>query len=91
MTEFRGDELLTRGKAVRTRADFEEFLRLLVQNNKEQPDEWEHTSIGDFLDAMNGFVRDIEGYYRNARCDDDPETPSWKMFAEILLASRVYE
>jgi hypothetical protein len=93
MADFRGagDELVTRGTAVRTRADFEEFLQLLLHNLHDHPEEWENASLVDFLSAMSGFVRGLEGYYANFKIDANVESPSWRTFAEILLASRIYE
>jgi hypothetical protein len=40
---------------------------------------------------MSGFAGDIEGYDANRKEAVDLRRPSWRMFAEILVAARVHE
>ncbi len=57
---------------------------------QQKPEERENRDLGSFLNAMAGWVEDMDGYYQN-RSESVPDQPTWKTVAEILLASRVYE
>ena len=66
---------------VKTRKDFEEFLKLLKTNYLSVKEEWSNDTLESFLEGLYGYNYD----------SNDDEKASWKLFAEILLASRVYE
>jgi hypothetical protein len=83
--------LIDRGEAVISKADFTEFARLLLQNYRSHPDEWENGSLDLFLEGLAGFVEKMDAYYQNVGLEMDLERPSWRVFADILLAARVYE
>lgn len=61
-------------------SDFIAFLSLLNENISNKPDEWENTTVKSYLNGAYGFCTDSKF-----------EENSWKVFAEILLAARVYE
>lgn len=75
---FRGDYHL---------AAFVSALKEDFANNK---GEWENPDIEIFLDAMSAWVFSMENLYNNLG-KPLPIEPSCKVFAEILLASKVYE
>jgi hypothetical protein len=91
MNSLYGDALVEKGKAVNSRADFVEFAKALLENFDEHPEEWDNASPKEFLQGLVGFVDNIEGYYQNIGMKLDLENPSWRVFADILLAARVYE
>lgn len=66
---------------VKTRKDFEEFLKLLKTNYLNVKKEWDNDTLESFLEGLYGYNYD----------SDVEEKASWKLFAEMLLASRVYE
>ena len=81
---------------VASRADFLSFLDALHADYESmQADEadppaspfrpaargWENVRLGDFLGAMRAWARDA----------DVEEAPSWRAFAELLLAGKAYE
>jgi hypothetical protein len=68
-------------------ADFIAALRLDLETN---PDEWENRTLDGFLDAMEAWVRAMDGFYKNTG-QKMPETPDWRMFAHILYAAKIYE
>jgi hypothetical protein len=83
-------ELYEKVKNVKSREDLIQFinhLRMDLQTNK---DEWENITLEDFLEAMEAWVNDMEGYYLNSN-QPVPKQPSWKTFADILYASSMYE
>lgn len=67
---------------------FVENLRLDFIENKEQ---WENKTIKDYLEAMSRYVEDIDGYHKNTNQDIDLEKIDWKVFADILKGSSIYE
>ena len=73
---------------IKSKEDFLAFLRLLVINNDTNKYEWENKDLESFLNGMIGFVFDIEGFLKT---DVQDLKPTWKLFAEILLAAKVYE
>jgi hypothetical protein len=67
-------------KQIKSKKDFEIFLKLLVQDLKENKQDWDNDSLELFLEALYGYNFESEN-----------EEPSWKKFAEMLLAAKVYE
>ena len=70
-----------------TRDDFANFLEGVLNDFRATGrDEWENTSLERFLDALAGFAgaRVVVGA-------GDLETPTWRTFAEMIVAATVYE
>ncbi len=67
-------------KDIKTREDFEFFLEKLVTDYKQNKEDWQNDTLKSYLDALHGF---------NYNSDND--RPSWRAFAEMLLAARFYE
>ena len=86
-----GDELVEKAEAIRTRADFVAFAEMLLRNLREHPEEWENDTLERFLEVLGGFAHGMHGYYANVKAPVDLERPSWRVFADLLLAARVYE
>ena len=76
---------------IRSREDFVKFLTTLLNNYHTSKEDWENNTIKSFLNGIMGFTEDAKGYYDNIGEDVDVEKPSWRLFADILLAARVYE
>ena len=68
-------------------ADFVAELRLSLQSKSS---DWENPSLERFLEAMEAWVRTMDSYARNTG-DADAVSPSWRTFAKILYAAKVYE
>ena len=83
--------LVEKCASITTKQDFVEFLRLLVDDCRTHSQSWPNSSLDAFLDGLLGFVQDIEGFHRNAGLKVDLVCPSWRLFADSLLAARVYE
>ncbi|MBS2024110.1 MAG: hypothetical protein JST92_17035 [Deltaproteobacteria bacterium] len=75
---------------VRTYRDLAEFVRRLAADLEAHPADWENPDLPRFLEAMGAWIGSLEGYYRN-QGGAIPLHPSWRTFAEILAASRIYE
>jgi hypothetical protein len=86
-----GDALIDMGEAAISRIDFVRFLNALKRDFDENGDQWENSSLGDFLDALAAWSEDCPKYYRNMGLQVDPDQPQWRVFADMLLAAKVYE
>jgi hypothetical protein len=76
---------------VDSRATFANFLGLLRQELLEAPEQWENNSLPAFLEAMESYALDIDGFYQNTNQAIDADMPSWQNFANILRGARMYE
>ena len=63
-----------------SRKDFEIFLEKLRTNFAEKREDWDNDTIESYLEGLYGYIYDTAD-----------KVPTWKLFAEILLAARVYE
>ena len=77
-------------KDVNTKAEFVRFLGKLQADLKRNPDGWENPTLDRYLEAMASWVDDSDGYYRNTN-QPVPAKISWRFFAEMLAAARMYE
>jgi len=75
---------------IRTREDLVEFIKVLAQDLRQHPDQWENADLPTYLEAMSAWVADMEGFYTN-KGESPPARPDWKTLGEILAAARVYE
>jgi hypothetical protein len=91
MSGLFGDALVERAKGILTKEDFTAFLHLLVRNFREHPEEWENATLEPYLQGFCGFAEGIEGYYSNIGVGADMKKPGWRVFADMLLAARIYE
>jgi hypothetical protein len=77
---------------VEDRASFIAFLNLFRKDLELNKDKWENVQLADFLEAMERYSADIDGYYSNTRqFGEDANQASWKRFADILQGARIYE
>jgi hypothetical protein len=75
---------------VNSREDLIKFIFHLRMDLQTHKDKWENITLDDFLEAMEAWVNDMEGYYLNSN-QPVPKQPSWKTIADILYASSMYE
>lgn len=76
---------------VQDRQSFIEFVALLRADLISNPENWENKSFEDFFEAMTRYTEDIQGYYDNTKQNIDADTASWKVFADIVRGSAMYE
>jgi len=50
------------GKHIQTREDFILFLKEFQDNLSKHPDEWENDNLPRFLEAMETYAKDIDGF-----------------------------
>ena len=91
MSALSGDALVELAEKVATKDDFVALVKALLANFKQHPEEWDNDALESFLCGLAGFAQNSEGYYANIGVVSDPAQPSWRTFADFLLAARVYE
>lgn len=91
MSSKTGDQLAKSTSDIRSRDAFCAFLEELAVNYCTHPGEWANADLKSFLEALAGFSRDMDGYYSNFHPDIDCSQPSWRVFADMIMAARVYE
>ncbi|WP_044000375.1 DUF7660 family protein [Hymenobacter swuensis] len=75
---------------ITTHQAFLDFLELLQEDFRGHGSRWENGNLSDYLEAMQAWTADMNGYYRNTG-QPVPENVPWQIFADILRAARFYE
>lgn len=75
---------------VETRDDLVQFVGRLQDELVQHPQNWANNDLSSYLDAMGGWIRDMDGYYRN-QGQDPSQIPPLRLLAHILLAAASYE
>lgn len=83
-------ELFEKVNKVNTREDLTSFIGELITDYRNNIDRWENKTIEEYLEAMQGWIEDMDGYYQNIG-KPMPENSNWNVFANILFASSMYE
>jgi hypothetical protein len=77
-------------ESVNSKSDFVQFVEGLRADPGKNPDEWENPTLDSFLEAMAAWVTASDDSYRNTG-RPVPDNVSWRVFAEVLAAARIYE
>jgi hypothetical protein len=72
---------------VKTKEDFISFLQQMQMDYKTSRDSWENPELERYLEAMEAFLTDSTERSLN-KIDF---TPSWSLFARIMIAASIYE
>ncbi len=75
---------------VRTRMDLVDFIYLLLANLRGDPRSWENQTLETFLEAVAGWIKDVDGAYQNMGIEFSEDKP-WNFFAQMLLGGATYE
>jgi len=84
------EELINKIETLNTKEDFISFLELLVQDLRNNRNGWENKNLESYLEAAASWTEDMGGYYQNNNLPI-PENIDWKVFANILIAAKMYE
>ena len=77
---------------VDSRATFIDFLKCFRRDFAENKDNWENNNLAYFLEALESYAEDIDGYYQNlGESEENADEATWKRFADILKGARIYE
>lgn len=80
----------TVAQSVKSKGDFIRFMAALIEDLKNDPDTWENRSLEGYLEAMQSWIEDMDGYYANNK-QSVPDNISWKVFADMFIAAKMYE
>ncbi len=83
-------DLDVQANSVRSRADLAAFIEAPRKDLESHQDEWQNPDLWRYLEAMAGWVQDMDGYYRNHGIPFSEDHP-WNIMADILYAARSYE
>ncbi|WP_298900949.1 hypothetical protein [uncultured Psychroserpens sp.] len=75
---------------IKDKKDFLNFIGQFIQDFYNNGDSWENNKLNTFLEGMESWVEDMEGYYENMNLPI-PENIDWRIFADILYAAKMYE
>jgi hypothetical protein len=82
--------LSERVNQVRSKEDLADFVNALRADLAGNSGNWENPTLDRFLRAMEDWVRVMDNYYRNTG-QPLADQPTWKTFADILMAAKMYE
>jgi len=74
-----------------TRNEFIKFLKEFRTDLKDNSSVWENKTLEDFLQAMESYTKDVQGYYDNMKMEIDADKPTWENFKTILMGAKIYE
>ncbi|RCR65967.1 DUF7660 family protein [Larkinella punicea] len=77
-------------ESINTKEDFISFVTALINDLKNNPDTWENRTLFNYLEALQSWTEDMDGYYYNKNISV-PKDVNWKFFANILIAAKSYE
>lgn len=88
--ETAGKELSELIADIQSKEDLVQFVALLRDDLIQNPESWENSSLERFFEAMGAWMTDADDDHRKMGQGTAME-PSWKSFAAILYASKIYE
>jgi hypothetical protein len=74
-----------------TRIEFIEFLKEFRRDLDENKSDWKNKTLEDFIEAMEAYTGDVQGFYDNMKLDIDADKPTWENFKTILKGASIYE
>jgi hypothetical protein len=74
-----------------TRENFIEFVETLRTDFLSDQSKWTNKTIDDYLEAIERYAQDIQGYYDNTGQAINVDNPDWKTFSDILKGATIYE
>ena len=83
--------LFSRKSKHMTRIEFIKFLKGFRQDLENNNSNWENRTLEDFLEAMEAYTKDVQGYYGNMKLNIDADKPTWENFKTILIGASLYE
>lgn len=83
-------ELHERVERVDSRDGLIEFVRALRRDLEGSDADWENPDLPRYLGAVAAWLEDMDGYFAN-RGEAVPDPPSWRLFAQVLIAAKYYE
>lgn len=73
---------------VTDKESFLKFMKALIDDYRNNPDEWEHDTIDYYLDAIMAWIIDFSSCERN---NIDWDKIDYSTIAELFFAGKIYE
>lgn len=70
--------------------DFVSFVESLITDLNNNPSKWTNKTLLEYLEGIASWTEDMEGYYEYKNIPV-PKDVDWKVFANILIAAKMYE
>ena len=83
-------ELHDQINTIKTKEDLARFVEELKADLLSNADDWENLELDQFLEAMSAWISSMDVAYKNMG-KTVPVQPDWCVFADILLAAKIYE
>jgi hypothetical protein len=75
---------------ISTMEEFAAFIDQVRADFSAHGDRWENPDLPRFLEALQAWLRDSDGYYKNQKIDISSVKP-WRQIADAIAAARIYE
>ncbi|WP_315110011.1 hypothetical protein [Clostridium intestinale] len=75
---------------INNKNDLVRFMGILRDDLRNNSDTWTNINLNDYLEAMQSWIEDIEGWEKTCKIDVS-KISHWQLVAHILLASKMYE
>lgn len=66
---------------------FIKYLNLLAKDSEENPQEWENTTVSQYLQSIAGWIEDWSSRYGN----EEFEKLDYNEMAKLLYMGKIYE
>ena len=76
---------------VSDRSSFVTFLQSFRNEFDNGDGSWTNRTLPEFLDALESYAEDVQGYYDNVHPGINADVPSWRVFADILKGATMQE
>jgi hypothetical protein len=73
------------------KVEFIESIRKLRVDFEQNTGKWESKTIPEYLEAIERYAEDIQGYYNNTNQNINADNANWKVFADIMKGASIYE
>jgi hypothetical protein len=78
-------------KRITSKSDFEQFLKILIEDHKQNKAQWENPNLDRFLPAMLRWVESMENYYINTNKGVNTDNPTWDIAKGYLSPTKDLE
>ena len=67
------------------------FVEKLASAYFNPNESWANKDLPSFLEALSGWIEDMDGYYKNNNINYDENNILWRNVADMLYAATMYE
>lgn len=76
--------------SIQTKEELIKLIYLLSKESVMKSNSWRNNDLSSYLEAIASWIEDMDGFYENMG-KSLPEKINWSVFADILMAARIYE